>query len=43
MFAARNSPDGKVLELWSQEDMLGVMHQLGVFPKPGQSEEASPT
>jgi hypothetical protein len=43
MFAARESPDGKVLELWSQEDMLGVMQQLGVIPQPGRSEEASPT
>jgi hypothetical protein len=43
MFTARDSLDGKVLELWSQEDMLGVMQQLGAIPEPGQSEEASPT
>lgn len=35
--------DGKVVELWGQEDMLGIMQQLGAIPEPGQSEEASPT
>ncbi len=35
--------DGKVVELWGQEDMLGMMQQLGAIPEPGQSEEASPT
>jgi steroid delta-isomerase-like uncharacterized protein len=35
--------DGKLVELWNQEDMLGMMQQLGAIPEPGQSEEASPT
>jgi hypothetical protein len=43
MFVARDDPDGKVLEFWSQEDMLGEMQQRVAIPEPGQSEEASPT
>jgi steroid delta-isomerase-like uncharacterized protein len=35
--------DGKIAELWGQEDMLGMMQQIGAIPEPGQSEEASPT
>ncbi len=35
--------DDKIVELWGQEDMLGMMQQLGAIPEPGQSEEASPT
>jgi hypothetical protein len=35
--------DGKVVELWGQEDMVGMMQQLGAIPEPGQSEEASST
>ncbi len=27
--------DGKILELWGQEDMLGMMQQLGAVPEPG--------
>ena len=27
--------DGKVMELWHIEDLLGMMQQLGVIPKPG--------
>ena len=33
--------DGKIVELWGQEDMLSMMQQLGAIPEPGQSEEAS--
>ncbi len=29
--------DGKIVELWGQEDMLGMMQQLGVVPEPGLS------
>ena len=35
--------NGKIVELWGQEDMLGMMQQLGAIPEPEQSEEASPT
>ena len=28
--------DGKIVELWYQEDTLGMMQQLGVVPQPGQ-------
>ena len=35
--------DGKLVELWGQEDVLGMMQQLGAIPELGQSEEASPT
>jgi steroid delta-isomerase-like uncharacterized protein len=34
---------GKIVELWNQEDVLGMMQQIGAVPAPGQSEEASPT
>ena len=27
---------GKIVEDWTEEDMLGLMQQLGVFPPPGQ-------
>ncbi len=29
--------NGKIVELWSQEDMLGMMQKLGVVPEPGLS------
>jgi predicted ester cyclase len=35
--------DGKLVEMWNQEDVLGMMRQLGAIPEPDQSEEASPT
>ena len=35
--------DGKIVEMWNQEDVLGMMRQLGAIPEPDQSEEASPT
>ena len=35
--------EGKIVEHWSEADLLGMMQQLGVIPPPGQSEEASPT
>ncbi len=34
--------EGKIAELWGQEDMLGMMQQLGAIPERGQSEEVSP-
>ena len=34
--------DGKIVEMWNQEDVLGMMQQLGVIPASGHSEEASP-
>ncbi len=33
----------RIVELWGQEDMLGMMQQLGAIPAPGESEEGSPT
>src|SRR5215204_6030446 len=33
----------KIAESWTVEDELGLMRQIGAFPEPGQSEEASPT
>jgi predicted ester cyclase len=35
--------DSKIEEMWNQEDVLGMMQQIGAIPEPGQSEEASPT
>jgi predicted ester cyclase len=35
--------DDKTVELWGQEDMLGMMQQIGVIPEPRLSERASPT
>jgi steroid delta-isomerase-like uncharacterized protein len=35
--------EGKIVESWTNWDMLGMMQQLGVVPAPGPSEEASPT
>ena len=34
---------GKIVELWNQEDVLGMMQQMGAIPELGHSEEASPT
>jgi len=34
---------GKIVQSRNIEDQLGLMRQIGVVPKPGQSEEASPT
>jgi hypothetical protein len=34
--------DGKIVEMWNQEDVLGMMQQLGVIPASGHSEAASP-
>lgn len=28
--------NGKIVETWHQEDLVGVMQQLGVIPTPGQ-------
>jgi hypothetical protein len=27
---------GKIVESWHQEDILGLMQQLGMIPAPGQ-------
>ncbi len=35
--------DGKIVELWNQEDVLGMMQQIGAVPTPGHSKEASTT
>ena len=35
--------EGKIVEHWSEADLLGMMTQLGVIPEPGQSEGAAPT
>jgi predicted ester cyclase len=35
--------EGKIAQSWNIEDHLGLMQQIGAFPEPGQSEEASPT
>jgi predicted ester cyclase len=35
--------EGKIVEHWSEADLLGMMTQLGVIPEPGQSEEGTPT
>ena len=35
--------DGRVVEHWSMGDNLGMMQQLGIVPRPGGTEEASPT
>ncbi len=29
--------DGKIAEQWIEGDALGMMHQLGVIPAPGQA------
>jgi predicted ester cyclase len=34
---------GKITQSWNIEDQLGLMRQIGAFPEPEQSEEASPT
>jgi predicted ester cyclase len=33
----------KIAQSWNIEDQLGLMRQIGAFPEPEQSEEASPT
>jgi predicted ester cyclase len=34
---------GKIVESWNVEDKFGLLRQIGAFPEPEQSEEASPT
>ena len=34
---------GKIAQSWNIEDKLGLMRQIGAYPEPEQSEEASPT
>ena len=34
---------GKIAQSWNIEDQLGLMRQIGAFPEPEQSEDASPT
>jgi steroid delta-isomerase-like uncharacterized protein len=35
--------DGRVVEHWALGDNLGMMQQLGIVPRLGDTEEASPT
>ncbi len=35
--------EGKIVEYRGMPDMLGLLQQIGAFPTPEQSEEASPT
>jgi SnoaL-like polyketide cyclase len=35
--------DGRVVEHWVVADDLGMMQQLGIVPRSGDTEEASPT
>jgi predicted ester cyclase len=35
--------EGKIVEHWSEADLLGMMTQLEVISKPGSPEEAAPT
>jgi steroid delta-isomerase-like uncharacterized protein len=35
--------DGRVVEHWVVADNLGMMQQLGIVPRSGDTEEASPT
>jgi steroid delta-isomerase-like uncharacterized protein len=35
--------EGKIVESWTNWDMMGMMQQLGVVHTPEQSEDASPT
>lgn len=28
--------DGKIVELWGEVNLVGLMQQLGIFPSPGQ-------
>jgi steroid delta-isomerase-like uncharacterized protein len=35
--------EGKIVETWTNWDMMGMMQQLGAARMPGESEEASPT
>jgi predicted ester cyclase len=35
--------EGKIAQSWNIEDHLGLMQQIGAFPEPEQSDEASPT
>ena len=35
--------DGRVVEHWAVGDNLGMMQQLGIVPRPRDTEEASPT
>jgi len=35
--------EGRVVEHWAMGDNLGMMQQLGIVPRLGDTEEASPT
>jgi predicted ester cyclase len=35
--------EGEIAESWTVEDQFGLMQQIGAFPEPEQTEEASPT
>ena len=34
-----NLGDGKVVEEWVETDLLGLMQQMGVVPKPEQANK----
>jgi len=34
--------EGKIVEHWSEADLLGMMTQLGVIPESSQEEETAP-
>jgi hypothetical protein len=34
--------EGRVVEHWSVGDDLGMMQQLGIVPRPGDTEGSSP-
>ena len=31
--------DGQIAELWQEQDVLGMMQQIGALPLPGQAKE----
>ncbi|HII81470.1 MAG TPA: ester cyclase [Methanosarcina sp.] len=31
--------EGKIVELWGEANLLGLMQQLGIFPVPGKQDE----
>jgi predicted ester cyclase len=35
--------EAKIVEMWNQEDVLGMMQQLGAIPERVQPEDASST
>jgi predicted ester cyclase len=33
--------DGKIVEMWTNVDFLGLMQQMGAIPAPGQQQAAT--